>query len=132
MRFIDHETRNRDVLECANEIVGRESFRRHVEQLALARSRLLERVAAGVARQGRMQRRSADPAAIQLIDLVLHQRDERRDDERRAREQERRELESQRLAGPGRHHGQEILSRQDRLDELLLSVAKGSVTEVAL
>src|SRR2546430_9359874 len=43
--------------------------------------------------------RSGDPAAAQRADLILHQRDEGRDDERQTIGHERGELVTERLAG---------------------------------
>ena len=47
-------------------------------------------------------------------------------------QQECRQLKSERLAGPGRHHGQEVLARQDGFNEFLLSVAKRGVSEMLM
>jgi len=69
-------------------MVGGESLRRDVEQAALAGARQPERVPASVGRQRGVQRGRADTATIQLVHLILHQRDEWRDDERRTWKQE--------------------------------------------
>ena len=59
----------------------------------------------------RVQPRGGDAQPLQVVDLVLHQRDERRDDQRDALEQERGELVAQRLAGAGREHRQRRAAR---------------------
>jgi hypothetical protein len=71
-----------------------------------------------------------DAAPVQLVNLILHQRDERRDDQRRAGQEKCRQLKAERLSGTRRHDGQQVVTLDDRLDELSLSVAEGAVTEV--
>ena len=52
--------------------------------------------------------------------LILHERDQRRDDERDARGEQRRQLVAERLARAGRHHREHVAAGQDRLDGLAL------------
>jgi hypothetical protein len=79
-----------------------------------------------------VQRRRADSAPIQLIDLILHEGDQRGHDQRRAGEHQRRQLEANRFAEPCRHHGQEISIVKDRSDERLLTTAKRCVAKVTV
>ena len=57
----------------------------------------------------------------QLVDLVLHQRDQRREDERRLGPQHRRELVGERLAGAGRHQRERVAALDGGADDLLLA-----------
>jgi len=58
--------------------------------------------------QARVQELRTDAELGQRGHLVLHQRDQWRDDDRRARAQQRRELVAQRLAAAGRHQHQRV------------------------
>ena len=94
VRFVHDEARNGQLAQHAAEEVGREALGRDVEQAQLPQPRRAQHVAARVARELRVERRRPDAAAIELVDLILHQRDERRHDERDAGQQERRAAES--------------------------------------
>ncbi len=78
-----------------------------------------------------MQRACRNPAAVQLVDLILHQRDQRRHDERGAREHYRGQLVSERFSGTRRHDGKDVAAAEDRADDLFLSFAEAGVAEVA-
>jgi len=62
-------------------------------------------------------------------DLVLHQRDQRRDHDGRARHGQRRHLVAQRLAAAGGHEHQRIAPAVDRIDHLVLRRTEGRVAE---
>src|SRR3712207_8658497 len=63
--------------------------------------------------------------ALERLDLVLHERDERRDDDRQVGPHERRQLVAQRLAGPrSEEHTSELQSRQYLVCRLLLEKKK--------
>src|SRR5262249_32353076 len=79
-----------------------------------------------------MQRRCANAAAIQLVHLILHQRDEGRDHQGRARQHERRQLKSERLAGSGRHDGQHVVSVDHGPDQIFLTWTERGVTKMLL
>ena len=51
-----------------------------------------------VRREHRVERAGRYRTALELVDLILHQRDERRDDERRAWEEKRRQLIAERFS----------------------------------
>ena len=89
--------------------------------------------ALGVARLERVLRRVEERRAhtelAQRADLVLHQRDQRRDDDRRALAQQRRHLVAQRLAAAGRHQHQRIAATRDMGDDFALRTAKRLVAE---
>ncbi len=66
----------------------------------------------------------------QVIDLVFHERDQRREHQCRAGQQQRGQLVGQRLAGAGRQHRQRGLAAQHLRDHGGLAGAEGVVTEV--
>ncbi len=67
-----------------------------------------------------------------MVHLVLHQRDERRNDERSPWHQDGWQLVAQTLASPGGHDDEGILARQDGLDDVLLLAAEGVVAKILL
>jgi hypothetical protein len=95
-----------------------------------APARAASSVARRLERQQRVQRRRPDAAPRQVINLILHQRDERRHHDRDARQQHRGQLEAERLAGSGRHHREHVAAVQHGAHERLLAGAKRRVSEV--
>ena len=80
MRFVDRDQREIHVAYQPPEALGRGAFRRDIEQVELARRNR------SIVARGRCRRRSAtrrDADRIGAPDLVVHQRDQRRDDQRR-------------------------------------------------
>ena len=63
----------------------------------------------------------------QRVDLVLHQRDQRRDDHPDARPQQRRNLVAERLAAAGGHEDKRVSARDHLLDDLRLLAAKRGI-----
>ena len=74
-------------------------------------------------------RAGVDPAPLQEVDLILHQRDQRRDHDRHPVEQQRRKLVAEALAAPGREDRQRRPPGEERLDDLLLAGPEGLETE---
>ena len=94
-------------LEQLREAFGRRPFGRDVEQVELAVAQRVADRARVFAEAG--QRGGADPEPFGRADLVVHQRDQRRDDDPGAVPRQRRQLVGQRLARAGRHHRQRML-----------------------
>ena len=67
---------------------------------------------------------------LQLIDLVLHQRDQRRDDQRQAVQHQGRQLVAEAFAAAGGHDAQAVASGQHGGDDLLLPGAEGAQPEL--
>ena len=90
----------------------------------------------------RRGRRSRHPGGIQVLgtnaelaqgfDLVLHQRDQRRDDDATSVTQQGRHLVAQRLATAGGHQHQGIVTGSDMLHDVLLRTTEIVVTKDAL
>ena len=129
VRLVDDE--EADVaLELLADAGRPEPLRRDVEHPRLAGERAAERL--GVLGAGAL-RVDQLGAVAKALDLVLHERDERRDDERqRLGVLERRQLVAERLAGAGRHDDQDVAPGHRRLDRLALPAAKAGVPEVAM
>ncbi len=102
---------------------------RHVEELDLAprderEDPILLLPVLRAVEEGRLE-----PPRPELVHLVLHQGDERRDGDRGPGEEERRELVEERLAPAGREDGEHVLPVEHRLDDLPLAIAEGRVAE---
>src|SRR5262249_45290446 len=87
------------------------------------RRRLLARPERGVEAQ------DLHPEHLELVVLVLHQRDERRHHQRGAGELERGELIAQRLAAAGGHDRERVLPVEDVPDRKLLTGAERADAE---
>ena len=82
-----------------------------------------------LASQGRIEKGGRNAQFVQCADLVLHQRNQRRDDQRRTVAQQRGYLVAQRLAAAGGHQHQRIAAGQHRVDGGALLTAKLVVAE---
>ena len=79
-----------------------------------------------------VERRRGDAEKPHLLDLVAHQRDQRRNDERQLAGEQCRQLEAERLAAPGRHDREDVLAGEHRGDDFRLAVAETVIAEDAL
>jgi hypothetical protein len=74
-------------------------------------------------------RQAADAELGQGIDLILHQRDQRRDDDGAAGAEQGGNLVAEALAAAGRHQDQGVAAAADVGDDLGLGAAEGRVAE---
>ena len=137
VRLVDREDRQLDLREEPQEALVGEALGRDVEQLQLARR--AADPARRASRRARATSRAAPPATPrsgQRVDLILHERDQRRDDETGALEHDRGQLVAEALAAAGREHRERGAPGEQRLDDLALpgpvvgepeDVAKGLV-----
>ncbi len=103
---------------------------RDVEQVELTGEERLPRPTAAAAESWRrVEEPGPHPQRAQRVDLVLHQRDQRRDDHADAVPDQRRDLVAQRLAAAGRHQHQGVAAADDVLDDLALLAAERVVPE---
>ena len=73
-----------------------------------------------------------DPRLVQSLDLVFHQRDQRGYHHSDPRQHQSRDLVAYGFSRPGGHDAQYVPSRQDAVDQHLLSRAEAGVSEVCL
>ncbi len=130
MRLVDREQGETRAVEELEEAGRHQPLRRDVEQIELAGPEGTldaRRFAPG----GRFECSAAarDAELGERRHLVVHQRDERRDDDAGPLAQQRRELVADRLAAAGRHQHQGVLAALERRDDLALPAAEGSVAE---
>src|SRR5690606_26058494 len=70
-----------------------------------------------------------DARGLKLVDLILHQRDQRRDDDGEPGAVQRGQLETHRLAAAGRKEGEDVPTGEGGLDDLTLERAESVVAE---
>ena len=131
MRLVDCEERDRGLVEQVQAALRRQSLGGDVQQVEFTGEySALDRAGRrGV--QARVQELRAHAELRQCRHLVLHQRDQRRDDDRRAGTQQRGKLVAQRLAAAGRHQHQRVAAFDDVLDDFPLRAVERLVPEDA-
>ena len=120
MRLVDRERADAQTRGKLEKTRRKQPFRCDEYKVMTARGDL----ALGTAKLGEihpaMQRDGRIAAGAQRIDLVLHQRDERRHHDIGASGDRRRRLVAERLTAPGRHHHQRVAALKPRPDRLRL------------
>ena len=106
-----------------------EPLRHDVDQAELARRHAIEPVVLLGDGQRAIDERDRKPAGLELIDLVLHQGDQRRDHQRQPVERQGRQLVAEALAAAGGHDAQAVLARQDGGNDFPLAGAEGRQAE---
>src|ERR1044072_8108761 len=131
VRLIDHHEAHRaagdDAAQRALERLGRQ-----VEELDLAAAERGHAVAPLLERQRRVDRRGAEAEPHERVDLVLHERDERRDHEYGAGQDLGRNLKRERLAGTGGHDADAVATGEHRVDDAPLPGAELAIAEDGL
>ena len=106
---------------------AQQPLRRQVQQVEFATLQGALDLALLVKRHTGVEERRGHPELAQCLHLVLHQRNQWRDDDAHSPAQHRRNLVAQRLAAAGRHQHQRIPAIENGLDDLELSGAKRRV-----
>ncbi|OQC63121.1 MAG: hypothetical protein BWX50_01613 [Euryarchaeota archaeon ADurb.Bin009] len=132
VRLVDRYQRDGEGCDESEEVVADRLLRRDVEDLDQVLFEFGEYPACRSVGPGRVQRFGADPACLQVVDLVLHQGDERRYHERNAVAHDRRDLVAERFAPSGRKHRKDVAPGKEVLDNLPLVGVERRMPEVAL
>ncbi len=130
MRFIHREKRDGALAQRFQKRPAAEAFRRDVDKLELAPRQRPDPLALLRRAERAVDQRRGNAAALERIDLVLHQRDQGRDHHGGSLEEKRRELIAERFAAARRHHHQRIGATGDGGDHFFLRVEKFSETEI--
>ena len=112
VRLVDCDQHGLALREHLGEAGHRQALGRDEQEVELAveiRAQHGLRLAAPAARVDAL---GAQAARAELRDLVVHQRDQRRDDQRRAAARQPRQLVAERLARAGRHDEQRVLAQR--------------------
>ena len=132
VRLVDREQRHLAPLEQPQRRVGPQPLRSQVQQVELAVQEGILDAAAGIRILGRVQEIRPHAEQPQRVDLVLHERDQRRDDHPGTVPDQRGDLVAQRLAAAGRHQRDRVPAAAQVLDDLLLLPAERAVPEHAV
>ena len=132
MGLVNSDETNVPRLEGFEHLLGHESFRRQIKDLVPSAAQVLPAPSVLVRRQRGIEERRRYAELFQAIDLILHQRDQRRYDDREPIVGDRGKLIAQRLAAPGRQQCQDILPGEQALDDLPLKRSKRLETEMTL
>ena len=129
VRFVDGDEAHAPARELplkAGAAIAHQPLGRDVEQPQPPVAERRQRRRALVGGRGAVETRRRHAALDQAVDLVLHQRDERRDDERDAGRvaDQRRRLKADRFAAAGRHDDEAVAAIEDGVDRLPLQRTK--------
>ncbi len=132
VRLVDHEEGGTPPQDRLAELPGAQPLGRDVEQLQLAGEPAPDHLPPVCRREGAVEERRRDATSLEGIHLVLHQRDEWRNDERQARPHDRRKLVAEGLAGAGGHHHAKLPPRHQLLYHVLLPLQEPVKPEMPL
>ena len=121
MRFVDGEQADARLAQHRLGAVEREPLGRGVKQAQAAVGDGIEQRRRFLAAVRGIERACRDAEALQLRDLVAHQRDQRRNHDGQPIAQQSGQLIAQRLAAARRHHGEHVLAFEDSADNLVLA-----------
>ncbi len=121
VRLVHHEEVDRALLELVEKVAVGELLGRGEDELGLAAPDARERLAPLALGEHAVDGGGLQPALAELVGLVLHERDERRDHDRGALHVQRGQLVAQRLAGAGRHDGERVAASEHALDHFALT-----------
>ncbi len=129
MSLVDDKQGDFQALQQGLELGVGKAFRRREDDARAAVRHGQFRIPQGLGIEGAVELYRGDSELVQLVALILHQRDQGRDDDRHARKQRRRQLIAQGLARAGRHHGKRVQAAQRALHHRLLAGPKLAKTE---
>ena len=124
VRLIHYQPRRRIPQEKFRKEVGLKPLRRHVQQLDFPARRPFGRQPLLPERNRAVDVCGGNPLLAERVDLVLHQRDQRRNHDSVTGLHQNRKLIAERLSGTGRHDHAEIASGKDGFHDLLLKIQK--------
>ena len=128
VRLVDDQQRGMRGRQLVPQPIA-ERLRRDVEKLDLFAPQCVEPRATLLPRDRGVEHGRSKTGSHQRVDLVLHERDQRRDDDHRSREQLRGDLERQALSGAGRHQPDAVAAGKDGVDDLELAGTELRIAE---
>ena len=129
MRLVDREQRDLRLTELREEALVVEALGRDVQQLEASVAQAAGNGPHLIRGEARVEPRRVDALAREQVDLILHQRDQRRHDDRHAFEHQRGQLVAEALPRSGREDGEGGAAGEQGLDDLLLARAERCVSE---
>ena len=132
MRFINSEQGYRHAIEHLQTALSQQPFRCHIEQIEFALSQRTFNAQGFIEALAGIEKRSAYAQLTERINLILHQRDQWRDDDTAAIAQQGRNLITQGFTAASRHEYQRITAARNQFNDIRLRTAKHWITEHAL
>ena len=129
MGLIDGDQLDIEPRECGDHALRHQAFGRKIEKPHIACRHPSPDGDILFPAGRRIDRLGRDTRQFQCRHLILHQRDERRHDDGEAAPRQRRNLIAKRLAGPRRHHRENIAAGDERIDNRLLPRPKALEAE---
>src|ERR1044071_1134910 len=120
MRLVHYEQRNRVLLDRVQVLRVVQALRRDQHDVVMSSADLVLLLFLFASRNRRVEPRGLDLHRVQALFLILHQRDQWRDDEHGAAQEKGGKLKAQGLSRAGRQNAYGILSGQHGFDELAL------------
>lgn len=127
--LVDGDERDRQPFQHREEAVHHQPLGRDVEEVELAAEKVRPAPRDLLRRDRRIERGRPHPGLLQRLDLVAHQRDQRRHDDGHARAAEGRHLVADRFPLAGREQHHRIPARHHVPHHVLLLAAEGGVAE---
>ena len=132
MRLVDHYHADVQHVEVGAEEAGGEALRREVEELEASVGGVVERGVHLPAVHAGVHRYRPYAPRLEVLHLVLHERDQRGDHEGKPVAHHRGHLEADGLAAAGGEYGQHVAPSEGGCNYLLLHGAEGLVAPVFL
>jgi hypothetical protein len=132
MRLINRKRRDVPILQVFEKARHQQPLRRDVEQAELAIVQSAQPGPRLARRERGVEECCRHACRLQRVHLVLHQRDQRRNDYGEPGPHQRRKLKAKRLAPSRRQHGKNVFARQRIADDVLLQRAERTEAKVLL
>ncbi len=132
VRLIHRQQGDLHRLQTLPEVSGRQAFGRDVEEFHLAGLRFVQGGFRVVGEHAGVDGLRPDAPLVQILDLVLHQGDEGRDDEAKSPAHKPRYLVCDGLPSAGRHKSERVPAGEDGADDVLLQRTEIVVAPIAL
>lgn len=130
MRLVDREQAHLHTLRARDHDVGTKALGRDIQKLRIAMDAIIQRnIDLGLAHT-RMDRRGGDISPFELLNLVLHQGDQRRYHNANAFGGHHRHLETNGFPAAGRKQYQRVHTIQDRLNGIFLKRPEIVITPI--
>ena len=117
------------LFEQGEEAWHQQALRRNVQQIPFAARHAAQHFARRIGIKAGVVVRRLNTKLHQCFNLILHQRNEWRNDDAHAAPQQRRNLVAQRFSAPGRHQHQRVAAPRHMRDDILLRTTVGGIAE---
>ena len=132
VRLVDGQQTDFHLLQCLDEGIGLQAFRRDIKELQSTVSGLVVGQLQCIGVHARIDGCRRDAFVDEVRHLVFHQRNEGRDDDAEAVHGHRRHLETDALAATRRQQRERVVPSHHRVDDVLLQRAEAGIAPILL